>query len=204
MISFGSDHVFAGLKFKHYRVIYADPAWKFSCGTGKGSRHPDKHYRTMPLAEIKALPVRDLAHPDGARLLCWATIPMLPHAIETIEHWGFRYSTARVWAKTWPKAKQPWTDDSFAFGPGYEVLGNPELLIIAKTGKPQPIVTPKPRALIIDPRRQHSRKPDKVRDEIVARFDGPYVELFARESLPSWDVWGNEVNRFNKPMLVAA
>lgn len=201
---FLSDHVFAGLKEHGYRVIYADPPWHFNCGTGKGSRHPSKHYRTMSLADIKALPVRDLAHPDGARLFCWATAPMLPHALETIKAWGFRYSTTRFWVKTWPKAAPPWTDQSFAFGPGYEVLGNPELLIIAKVGKPAGVPPPRPRALIVAPRREHSRKPEIVRDEIAARFEGPHVELFARESAPGWDSWGNETTKFDMPMLEAA
>lgn len=206
MILLSPDHAFAGLKAQHYRNIYADPAWNFSCGKGEGSRHPDKHYRTMPIKEIRALPVRELAHPEGARLFCWATFPMLPHAIETVtKHWGFKYSTGRVWLKTWRKnAVPPWDEKSFARGSGYEVIGNPEILIIAKIGKPQHLDPPKPFSLIFGPRREHSRKPDSVREEIAARFDGPYVELFARESLPGWDVWGNETTKFNKSLLEAA
>ena len=37
-------------------------------------------------------------------------------------------------------------------------------------------------------------KPDEARDKIVALMgDVPRVELFARQSPPGWDVWGNEV-----------
>jgi N6-adenosine-specific RNA methylase IME4 len=100
-------HIFSGLLDHSYRVIYADPPWHFKCGTGKGSRHPIKHYQTMSLGEIRALPIADLAHPDGARLFCWATAPMLPDAIEAIKAWGFRYTTNRVWAKTWRSAQPP-------------------------------------------------------------------------------------------------
>ena len=189
---------FAGLRRNHYRLIYADPAWSFSCGKGEGSRHPEKHYRTMPLKEIQALPVRDLAHPDGARLCCWATAPMLPHALETIKAWGFKYSTTRFWVKTWPRtASPPWNEQSFTVGTGYEVLGNPELLLIAKIGKPAGATNPKPRALIISQRREHSRKPYIVREELARKFDGPHVELFARESGEGWDVWGSETQKFN-------
>ena len=47
---------------------------------------------------------------------------------------------------------------------------------------------------IISPIREHSRKPDEARDKIVALMgDVPRVELFARQSTPGWDVWGNEV-----------
>lgn len=192
------SHAFAGLTAGGYRVIVSDPPWSFSCGKGEGSRHPEKHYRTMSLKDIKALPVRDLAHPDGARLFCWATAPMLPHALETIKAWGFRYCTTRFWVKTWLKtASPPWNEQSFAVGTGYEVLGNPELLLIAKIGKPAGATNPKPRALIIAPRREHSRKPYIVCDEIEQKFEGPYVELFARESKVLWDCWGFETEKFN-------
>ena len=47
---------------------------------------------------------------------------------------------------------------------------------------------------IIAPIQEHSRKPDEARDKIVALMgDVPRVELFARQSPPGWDVWGNEV-----------
>ena len=47
---------------------------------------------------------------------------------------------------------------------------------------------------IISPIQEHSRKPDEARDKIVALMgDLPRVELFARQTPPGWDVWGNEV-----------
>ena len=49
--------------------------------------------------------------------------------------------------------------------------------------------------LIVSPVEQHSKKPDIVRDKIVALAgDVPRIELFARQAAPGWDVWGNEVN----------
>ena len=40
----------------------------------------------------------------------------------------------------------------------------------------------------------HSKKLDETRDKIVALMgDLPRVELFARQTSPGWDVWGNEV-----------
>ena len=47
---------------------------------------------------------------------------------------------------------------------------------------------------IISPIEAHSKKPDEARDKIVALLgDVPRVELFARQTTPGWDVWGNEV-----------
>ena len=46
----------------------------------------------------------------------------------------------------------------------------------------------------ISPIQEHSRKPEEARDKNVALMgDVPRVELFARQSPPGWDVWGNEV-----------
>ena len=48
---------------------------------------------------------------------------------------------------------------------------------------------------VLAPQREHSRKPDEVRDRIVELMgDLPRIELFAREKTEGWDVWGNEVN----------
>ena len=45
--------------------------------------------------------------------------------------------------------------------------------------------------------REHIRKPDAIREEIVRLCgDVPRIELFARSSAPGWDVWGNEVEKF--------
>lgn len=43
-------------------------------------------------------------------------------------------------------------------------------------------------------KREHSRKPDVIRDMIVKMCgDLPRIELLARQSAPGWEVWGNEV-----------
>ena len=48
--------------------------------------------------------------------------------------------------------------------------------------------------IIFAPRREHSRKPDEVRDRIIKLVgDLPRIELFARQKVEGWDVWGNEV-----------
>ena len=42
--------------------------------------------------------------------------------------------------------------------------------------------------------REHSRKPDEFRHEIVKLVgDLPRIELFARQKTEGWDAWGNEV-----------
>ena len=48
--------------------------------------------------------------------------------------------------------------------------------------------------IVFDNIREHSRKPDCVRDRIVELCgDVPRIELFARQRHEGWDAWGNEI-----------
>ena len=54
--------------------------------------------------------------------------------------------------------------------------------------------------LVISHLREHSRKPDEVKDRIHRLFgDVPKIELFAREQYDpeNWDYWGAETNKFD-------
>jgi N6-adenosine-specific RNA methylase IME4 len=152
----------------------------------------------MSFAEIVALPVGELAHPDGCRLLWWITMPWLHRMPQILDAWDFRYCTARPWLKLWPKEDglilYP---DSFAVGCGYEVRNTSELQVIAKRGRPQRLNGTKLRGHIIAPRREHSRKPDCVRDELAELFDGPRCELFARSHHSGFESWGDQVGLFD-------
>lgn len=184
---------FADLPRAHYRVILADPPWKFSSGP---SRNPNNHYQTMTIAEIAALPVGELAHLDGCRLIVWITWPQLHRVPELLRSWGFKYCTGRPWLKTW-RDELFLTKDSFAVGTGYEIRATSEVMIVAKRGNPQRLNGTKLRGHIIAPRREQSRKPDCVRDEIAQLFAGPRVELFARSYHPGFDCWGDQVDHFD-------
>jgi N6-adenosine-specific RNA methylase IME4 len=186
---------FEGLPARAHKVILADPAWRFSAGPNK---NPSKHYQTMRFDDICALPVGDLAHPDGCRLFLWITMPLANRMQEVLDAWGFRYSTARVWIKLWPREDEMFIyPSSIARGPGYEVIGNAELLVVAKRGRPQRLGGKKPGSVIFGRRREHSRKPDIVRDEIARLFDGPRIEIFARQSTEGWATWGNQKSKFD-------
>ena len=50
--------------------------------------------------------------------------------------------------------------------------------------------------LIVQPRREHSRKPDEFYARVQHYCAGPYVELFARQRRPGWSCWGNQLDRF--------
>lgn len=81
----------------NYSIIYADPPWRYTAKKVQGAA--EKHYPTMSIDELCALPVAEIAAPDSA-LFMWATFPQLPEALRLIKAWGFNYkSVAFVWLK---------------------------------------------------------------------------------------------------------
>lgn len=85
---------------KKYAVIVADPEWKFEVWSDKGltNTSADNHYRTSSLDAIKARDVPSIAA-DACAVFLWATVPMLPQALEVMAAWGFAYKSHLVWVK---------------------------------------------------------------------------------------------------------
>ena len=81
-----------------HRVIYADPPWSYGNRVPPGSTEPRNYYPTMELADICALPIREMAE-DDAVLFLWVTSPILEEAFEVIHAWGFTYKASFVWDK---------------------------------------------------------------------------------------------------------
>jgi N6-adenosine-specific RNA methylase IME4 len=165
-----------------YAVILADPAWSFRVYneiTGQ-DRGAVNHYPTMTLDEIKALPIPAA---KDAVLFLWATVPMLPHALETMVAWGFTYKSSF----TWVKDKR---------GLGFWSRNRHELLLVGTRGSiPCPAPGEQFDSVIEAPRGRHSEKPVIVREMIAQMFPNlPKLEMFARgQRVDGWDFWGNEV-----------
>lgn len=182
-----------------FSAILADPPWHFKTYNEKGrNRCPDwqtfkgspcRHYGTMSLAEIKALPVAELAADDCA-LFLWTCWPMLEQSLDVMEAWGFTYKTA---AFAWMKSNG---DGTIYTGLGYWTRANTEMCLLATRGKPKRLRKDVKQG-IIAPRREHSRKPDVVHERIERLVAGPYLELFARETRPNWTAWGNETAKYS-------
>ena len=188
------------LPAEKFDVIYADPPWTFRTWSAEGKdRSPEKHYDCMSLADIRALPVSDIAA-DNCALFLWVTDPLLPEGLKLMEAWGFKFKTiAFVWAKL-NKSAPPtlWTENDFFTGLGYWTRANPELCLLGTRGKPKR-VSKSVRRLVVSPRREHSRKPDEIAekiDDLMGR-DTSKIELFARTGRTGWTTWGNDVAKFD-------
>lgn len=174
-----------------FGAIYADPPWSFKVWSGKGkARSAENHYDTMSLDQICQLPVAKAAAEDCV-LFMWAVMPQLPEALQVIESWGFKYKTC---AFNW--LKQNKSGVGLFTGMGYWTRANAEVCLLATRGKPKRINADVKQG-ILEPVRQHSRKPDCVYERIERLVGGPYLEMFARQSRPGWTAWGNETDKFS-------
>lgn len=185
--------VIAEIPSDQYRVIYADPPWKYGDDRSSlsGYTGAEAHYPTMSVADICALDVKSM-RADDAVLFLWATFPLLPDALKVVKAWGFKYKTAVVWNKD-------------AWNVGHYHDASAELLIIGTHGSCAPadiekdeanerLRGPRIRQVQAFSRLEHSRKPEEFRELVDLMYPlGPRVELFRRGEAPKgWAVWGNE------------
>lgn len=183
-----------------FGVILADPPWAYKTYSAKGlGRAAARHYVTMSADDLRALPVASVAAKD-CHLFMWVTGPHLPQAFNLMNAWGFRYSgIAFTWAKLMKSesAALMFCRDSFRIGMGYTTRKNTELCLLGRRGSPKRKCKAV-RELIIAPVREHSRKPDEARQRIEQYADGPYLEMFARTTVPGWSAWGNETQKYSE------
>jgi len=88
------------------------------------------------------------------------------------------------------------TLDDLFMGGGYTTRKNAEFCLLARRGSPVRL-DKSVHEVIIEQRREHSRKPEEARKRIMRYADGPYLELFSREDHRKWKTWGNEEGKFN-------
>jgi site-specific DNA-methyltransferase (adenine-specific) len=176
-----------------YRIIYADPPWEYNSGAKRGAA--ENHYNTTDTATLSEMDVKVLAAKDSV-LLMWATWPCLEDAFELFKKWGFKYKTCAFnWIKTYPKSV-----DKLVVGLGHHTRGNSEICLIGVKGKGVPRADKSIQQIQIHPRGRHSAKPIAIREQIEKLYgitpenshEFPRLEMFARESAPGWDLFGNQ------------
>lgn len=187
-----NDPLIAGLPFRHFRCVLADPPWNFKSNSADlPGRNARRHYDCMDRADIISLPVTEFLR-DDAVLFLWITGPMLVIGahLPVMRAWGFEPSgMGFVWTKTTKDGTR------FAFGGGFTTRKSTEFCLIGKRGAS----TRRNAGIyeaIISPRREHSRKPDGIHKRIERYTAGPYLELFGRQQRDGWIVRGNESSKF--------
>ncbi len=81
-------------------------------------------------------------------------------------------------------------------GMGKWLRQDSEVGLIFTVGKPSRL-SAGVRQTILEPAREHSRKPDVRFERLEALVAGPRLEMFSRSSRAGWDAMGDEVGKFD-------
>lgn len=167
--------VASGEKFS---TIYADPPWQYGNQATRAST--DNHYATLSMDELMDMgeQVKELAEND-AHLWLWTTTSFLPDAIPLMAAWGFKYKTNMVWVKP-------------QMGIGNYLRVSHEHLLLGVRGALTTAANDQMSWVSAD-RTEHSAKPAEFRRIVERLSPGPYLELFGRQEIDGWKVFGNQI-----------
>lgn len=193
-----------GLPFAHFGMIAADIPWKYQVRSERGlGRSPERYYQTMHLLNVARMNVVAHAAPD-AFLMFWVTGPFLAIGahIAIMRAWGFEPTA--IWGVWIKPTKQAFNnghlllDDAvWKMGMGYTSRQNAEFVVIGRRGDPRRL-SKRVRQIIVEPLREHSRKPEKFFHNCEEFGAGPRLELFGRQQRKGWVVRGDENEKFRK------
>jgi N6-adenosine-specific RNA methylase IME4 len=140
-------------------------------------------YDVISIEDLCTLPVKDIRDPEGSVCFMWTTGPILEDSLRLMKAWGFKYKQiAFVW-------------DKQRVNPGAYTMTQCEYVLVGTHRRiPKPRGARNVRQFLQSARTKHSAKPHVIRDRIHEMFPNQEkVELFARDSMPGWLAWGNEV-----------
>ena len=159
---------------RRYTALYADVPWRFDHPIVDGRVR--RHYPTMALPDIIALPVADLAA-KSSYLFLWVPNALLPFGLAVMNAWGFCYVANLAWIKR-------------RLGGGNYWRNAHELLLLGVRGGAGGFLDKTLLSWLEASPGRHSEKPEQIRAMIERAVPGPYVEMFARSRRPGWDyVW---------------
>lgn len=186
----------SGLRRGHYGAILADPPWSYKTYSNPDEgtvphRTEEAPYRSMTAAQLEALRVGELTAKDCV-LHMWTISSHFDQALALGEAWGFTFkSLGMVWVKT-----QKGDPEKPKMGMGKWFRQEVEIALLFTKGSPKRLDAGV-RQTILEPAREHSRKPD-VSLELVERLSGgPYLEMFSRSSRAGWDAMGDQKGKFD-------
>lgn len=184
-----------------FPVVSIDPPWHWKSRAASQNpssvRSPQKHYPTMDLEHIKAIPMKQIAAPD-AHVFLWCTGPLIAQGVHNMlfRAWGVRDSSlAFVWVKTLRSfdmkllERTPLLDQDIHMSTGFTTRQNAEFVVLGRIGSPAR-ARADIRQVIIAPVAEHSRKPDEYYRRVEHYSPGPRIDMFAGADRPGWTRWG--------------
>jgi N6-adenosine-specific RNA methylase IME4 len=167
------------IAFGAYGAVVIDPPWDWGDeGDDDQFGYARPNYATMPIDEIAALPISQIAAPD-AHIYLWITNRSLPKGFGLLDKWGFRYVTQITWVKP-------------SIGLGNYFRGATEQILFGVRGS-LPLLVRDQATYFTAPRSGHSVKPPEFYQIVERCSPGPWIEMFARRQRKGWATWGAEV-----------
>ncbi len=183
-------------------MIVADPAWGFNDGLVQMKkpvkRSAASQYATMTPTAIAAIPVANLADPQGCMLALWVPGSMLAQGMYVMNAWGFHHKQIFVWIKLkkdHKKCVDP--NDTTRVGMGRLFRQSHEIALIGTSGKSvYPLLKDhSQRSVAFDLSAGHSVKPPTLQKRLEAMFPtADKCELFARRQRNGWTCLGDAID----------
>lgn len=185
-----------------FRTISADPPWPYGTSSSghfvipkpqdevdRGHRGVETMgYEPMPMDEILALSVRDVAD-SSAHLYLWVTNAFIAEGMEVMAAWGFKYKTMLTWTKT-----QDSHPIRVSMKSGFYFRGATEHVLFGVRGScPPPDGLALPTGYLWPRLARHSEKPHEFYRDVAEKMSPePRLEMFARGPRVGWTTWGNQ------------
>lgn len=180
-------------KTKHYRTIVIDPPWPVSNSpkTLKLRRSSLKGlpYNSMTIDQILAFPINDFAHEESS-LFLWHTFSMLPHALDIMKSWKFKYYCQITWFKNTGVGLNGVYCDTESCLYGYRGKMNTRVKSLIRTHVTAPVT-------------KHSEKPRTFYHMLIKSTPAPRIDIFGRRHHYGFDAWGDQVEADNQQRLCA-
>lgn len=167
-----------------FRTVIVDPPWpvKKILRVERLLQEEELDYTTWTIQQIKEFPIEQVMAED-CHVYLWTTHKFLPAAFEVFEAWGVNYECLLTWIKN-----VGFTPFSWMYSTEPILFGRRGSLGLLRKGE---------RVDFYGKVREHSRKPDEFYELVKRVSPAPRIDLFGREKRDGYEVWGNEVNKFN-------
>jgi N6-adenosine-specific RNA methylase IME4 len=162
-----------------YEVIAMDPPWAYG-----REYDPETSRVAAPYPEMTQAQLLELTPPfaQDCALFLWTTHAFIFDAKELLDKWGFEYKATIVW-------------DKERLGMGQWLRMQCEFCLVGIKGARNWTNTTWT-DVIREPRREHSRKPDKFYEMVESITTGRRLEFFSREQRKGWATYGNDTEKF--------
>lgn len=162
-----------------YEVIAMDPPWAYGREYDPETSRVAAPYPEMTQGQLLALTP---PFAQDCALFLWTTHAFIFDAKELLDKWGFQYKATIVW-------------DKERLGMGQWLRMQCEFCLVGIKGTRNWTNTTWT-DVIREPRREHSRKPDKFYEMVESITTGRRLEFFSREQRKGWATYGNDTEKF--------